>query len=690
MALSAQQDFNNILSQSNVDIQLYAPRCGKGYPGPKGGFQIGHPTLAELANYGVSGNFLDYMAASDPSDPAFWQGQNNTLRWAMFPVVRYFLRSGAVATVQPQSASHVAAVAVIPYVVIVSRDKYSHPTFTENGVPLLPNHVAMATGTATQVHIDNNFVIGSDMNSLLAITASILLSDDRWPLDARQQQRNVYVTIAPYLTAEDTAHYVQYHQQWEMTGGVSAQNVSKPRQCFAFGGASLGVATFAAMCSMPAMAYTGVLSNWGHDAVLDRSPAGVNIARRSIMGANLLEDVREVDLKALWAFRTQTGLIVPLNTQWPKIPLEQLVIQAHNMSMSFYNKDTGRREPSKLSRAPNQQNFVDATSPVINALMSNAYYSTQRRSDGMTFAEYGSFVLPCVNMSDAWILAATYAGHVYGSGRGVDYISEARQRQIATIQNTAEVAIKKRVVRKAASAAASKKGAKAPRPKGSAKPKKVPTGKSSRPRPKPSVAAAALVPNIPRLQRSRVSLAEYEPLPDYEADDYVRQGGGAPPAFSGQPSQQLRGGEDDEGGAAGLLRLPGYYKQRLAQETFGDKDLANFRKTGAVPGYKSRAMATFAQYRAQRPQDLGANQREVSPPITARRRQASPLSSASKQVEAEGPLFAGAKTRASASALQNVREATEAAVDRSVAARAAKRIAEMQRQRELQEYEAEL
>jgi hypothetical protein len=466
--------FNNAMTKATVEMAALAPLCGANYRGPTNDIlkaQAQQP-LNMISTFGItaadrardqdtSDYFAGYLDANcvwevvnpatagsttprdvQPNPRAF----NGTgWNWAMFPVVFNH-------NVPSQSKLYRT---VIPYICIVSSSPWSQDTSLSSVLPQTrPNYVKLPSATTwrpaqaggqpqpAEVYVDATYLTRND-DSYLAIAASVRACIGRWASPA------CYVTIAPYISADA---YEAFYTAADTRLNDGARTLS-PRNVFSFGGASCGLAVAAAMMGLPNIMYTGYLSSFGTNRIAteDLNPDNSAVAQ-VFVGANMVENIDEVPSKVWYACTNGIGLCIPLNNTWHRQDMARAIDLAVQQVRAYRPAGGGPAQPTRLAGVPGIAAYDEFTKLGQLMPMRNNVWSAQMRTSGnSSFFYSGSYIMPCVNVSDMVLLSCSFASYMYSNVQFAAARRAVMDSVGAAIKANIATALKKKVATTAVS-----------------------------------------------------------------------------------------------------------------------------------------------------------------------------------------------------------------------------------------------
>lgn len=372
-------------------------------------------------------------------NPRCFLGQADSFAYSFFPVV-YHVKSAkepdyrtGIYKMQPPTATNsnnVEMVAVAPFICIATSSMWSgkHPA---GGA----RYTQISMGAQT-LYIDRSLISDATNNTVMSIRGAA------GPLLSRWGAPDCYLTIFPYVTEDNLKDHTNYVRDFRNDPSLT------PVNCWAFSGASLGMSVAASIAGCPPLVYTGYLGSSGVNTIFTKNgPKYEN--SDVILGANMVENIDDLDWKVLWAMSLMAPLIIPHNVIWYNQDAVDLIARAKEAALRPRNG-----KPPALQQVPEQlrARYGDTSSVDWAAYMRTVFYSCQMRSAGMSFATHGSNIMTAVNFSDCQVMAATWAAHMYKR----KFILQKREKDIKDVVNPAYELAKKRTIKKAASASRSK------------------------------------------------------------------------------------------------------------------------------------------------------------------------------------------------------------------------------------------
>lgn len=284
----------------------------------------------------------------DPQDLLLeWDHNRNFFHWTMFPVVR---RSGT---------KDNRSVTIVPYIVIYSSDPATNTLGTgrmnyENWSGFTSGYRRGVQNRGGNMKVDTRFVDRTDVHAIASIYAAIQNSS---PL------AGTYLTIVPWIDQ-----------------GVSVSPNQNMTEEYKFGGASLGMAVFAAITGMPTAFYTGYLkyihpnmkfaTNTNEAAQLEFLAKQGDLhggtppladTTRVMLQMNMIEPVSLIPVKTAYAIAHNTWpLIIPNNTGWQKSAeyviehqhVKQLYVMWLGITAALYTSAKARTMPYSNNLSP--------------------------------------------------------------------------------------------------------------------------------------------------------------------------------------------------------------------------------------------------------------------------------------------------------------------------------------------------
>jgi hypothetical protein len=265
-----------------------------------------------------------------------------------------------------------------------------------------------------QIYIDTKY-LADDGNTYMSILASVLaVLPFRWAGSIQQTGNNmgtleVYITIAPAISE------ASYEEHVSDCVRIMGDMAPMGDACFAFEGASLGLAVMAAIMGMPPIMYTGYNSQVGTDQILTDDPD--QPIQQVALGANFVEPVDDVEHKVSAAVQMGVPLIIPLNVSWYTEPTRQALYRGVSRALGL---DKGRKTllalaARKFAYPVQMQKTIALANNTTNwaATMSNFIYTTAKRAAGLSYDALPSYILAAANLSDVQILAAHTAVYMW-------------------------------------------------------------------------------------------------------------------------------------------------------------------------------------------------------------------------------------------------------------------------------------
>lgn len=342
-------------------------------------------------------------------------GTNNQANFALFPVVLHLgpsgIKSGDVST------AGTTQIRVCPYAVVVSTTPWSRGSAqVEPRYVPLPGLANVPTEDRTRglevpqdrnVYVDVSYM-AYNRDSVLAIAASTLaFGTARWGPD-------LFITIGPYV-------HTSVMDTWVDEVSDAMQTRTSYQSAFAFEGASLGLAVAAAIMGLPPIMYTGYFSSFGRGAIFAKDGQ----VKPAVIGANLVEAVKDVDLKALLAYQHNVPFVIPLTAANATTDLTDGILRAESAARQY--KRAGAYSDTRLSRVAQlkQPGGADLWSGLSMFKWyentRNAIYTTQLRTFGLPYLYVGTPVMAAVSFTEVQVLAclcqATIQAAVGKNGR---------------------------------------------------------------------------------------------------------------------------------------------------------------------------------------------------------------------------------------------------------------------------------
>lgn len=326
-------------------------------------------------------------------NPMGFAGEEYAFGVAYFPVV-YRLSPSDVRTSGP-IGDDVVNLHIVPFAVTATSGPWPKGNMHEPLYQSLRPH----PNSEFTLHVDMAY-LARDENNILSILASV-----RTLLPQRWKVKHCYLTIAPCITND------YYGLHVERVRNILGDKELTQRQAFMFEGASLGLAVAAAIMGAPPMLYTGYLSQMGTDSIL--TVDSEDPVQEVIAGANMVENVDDVELKAFFAMYYGLPFVLPLNATWRKEIMEEAVNHAIERTMKT---ETGSQTLLSVAhrhydvnvRGYKQTNIMSWAKQLRHYI-----YTTAKRSAGIDIAQSPTLMFGAVNLSDVQILAATAAAFFF-------------------------------------------------------------------------------------------------------------------------------------------------------------------------------------------------------------------------------------------------------------------------------------
>ena len=372
--------------------------------------EVGSPEAAQQSAFMIGQqwaacNLRDQGSAAGASSFVVDGSGSLSFNYGFFPVVYTQTSTGQSVSAGAPSSAQVAGnmnATVVPFIAIVSNQPMDG--FDTNYRMLGQDPLGH------NFHMDAAFC-GKDLSSQLSVASALLATiGNSW------KDRNVYVTIQPYISDGDIRDRLQAAQSRSKAIGLEAGNV------FGFTGSSLGLAVaLAAMGGARVMA-TGYLSSLGQDQVAtDGTVMGL---ARVLAGANMVESVEQIHLKVLSAAINDIPIVIPLNTTFRGSPIMNALLGIGNAVLSYKRRNSAGQMMSHESKYAKYLASTGVTGPAavqaaiesssLGAMwtMSNAIYTSQDLQQGNGFADHGSLILAATSLGDALALTSVASIHI--------------------------------------------------------------------------------------------------------------------------------------------------------------------------------------------------------------------------------------------------------------------------------------
>lgn len=390
---------------------------------------------------------------------------------------------------------------VVPYVFVISTSPT--PGITGRTTNAYESFSTITDGAGNvRVWLDATY-LGKDSKAVLSIENSLraFLSRNWWNRD------DLFCTLSPYLNDAVGKSLMEYRVA---RYGLGAQKIN-PASVLQIAGPSMGLAVALCLLGAAPCAATGYISNSGSQLVPSANDRGYN---NTIMTANLVEPIGEVNLKCQWAISCSIPLVLPMNQSWYNDDLVDAMARATQAQLSFHPRgsDAGTRDRSRLDRAFRPLNQWDTAASFAlsaNAMaypfaMINNFYTMAMMQKGMAFMTHGSYLLPVITASEAYQLSALATGSVKYN----QFTDSARHTQLQSAfeSDPTAGALAARLTKKAADAAASTATAKVVKRNKKAGGKKA-VGLKAKPRAKSQVKRAAKAESLKTTQENVRNMA---------------------------------------------------------------------------------------------------------------------------------------------------------------------------------------